>query len=53
MTGLGCALGGAAGNLVDIVRRHHVIDFIDLVWWPVFNLADIGIVGGLLLTFWH
>ena len=51
--GLGCALGGAAGNLVDILRHRHVVDFIDLGWWPVFNLADIGIVGGLIAAFWY
>jgi signal peptidase II len=49
--GVGCALGGAAGNLADIRRRQHVVDFIDLGWWPVFNLADVAIVGGLLLAF--
>jgi len=48
--GVGCALGGAAGNLLDILRRRHVVDFIDLGWWPVFNLADLAIVGGLLLA---
>jgi signal peptidase II len=51
--GLGCALGGAAGNLIDILRRQHVVDFIDLGWWPVFNVADAGIVGGLALAFWN
>jgi signal peptidase II len=51
--GLGCALGGAAGNLADILRYRHVVDFIDLGWWPVFNLADIGIVGGLIAAFWY
>ena len=50
--GVGCALGGAAGNLLDILRRGHVVDFIDLGWWPVFNLADVAIVGGLLFAFW-
>ena len=50
--GLGLAFGGAAGNLLDIMRFNAVIDFIDLRWWPVFNIADIGIVGGLLLAFW-
>jgi signal peptidase II len=50
--GLGLAFGGAAGNLLDILRFDAVIDFIDLRWWPVFNVADIGIVGGLLLAFW-
>ena len=26
-----------------------VVDFIDLQWWPIFNLADAGIVVGALL----
>jgi signal peptidase II len=52
LLGLGLALGGAAGNLVDILRRRYILDFIDLRWWPVFNLADAGIVAGLLLAFW-
>jgi signal peptidase II len=51
--GLGLAFGGAAGNLLDIVRHQSVTDFIDVRWWPVFNIADIGIVGGLLLAFWR
>jgi signal peptidase II len=51
MLGVGCALGGAAGNLADILRQRHIIDFIDLGWWPVFNLADVAIVGGLALAF--
>lgn len=49
--GLGLALGGAAGNLLDVLRRRHVVDFINLGWWPVFNVADVGIVGGLVLAF--
>lgn len=53
LVGLGLALGGAAGNLVDIWRHQAVVDFIDFGWWPVFNFADVGIVGGLLLAFWH
>jgi lipoprotein signal peptidase len=51
LVGLGLALGGAAGNLLDILRHQTVVDFIDLGWWPVFNLADAGIVAGLLLAF--
>jgi len=50
--GLGAALGGAAGNLLDILRRRAVLDFIDLGWWPAFNLADVGIIAGLVVTFW-
>lgn len=51
---MGLLLGGALGNLVDRVLRHHhgaVIDFIDFRWWPVFNLADASItVGAFLLA---
>ena len=50
--GVGTALGGALGNLVDILRHRAVTDFIDLGWWPAFNLADIGIVCGLALALW-
>jgi len=48
--GLGLALGGSASNLFDILRDRHVIDFIDLGWWPVFNVADIAIVVGLVMA---
>ena len=51
LAGLGLAFGGAAGNLLDVFEHHHIVDFVDLHWWPVFNLADLGIVGGLLLAF--
>jgi signal peptidase II len=50
--GVGAALGGALGNLLDVLRRRAITDFVDLGWWPVFNLADVGIVAGLLLAFW-
>jgi signal peptidase II len=49
---LGSALGGAAGNLLDILRRRPILDFIDLRWWPVFNLADVAIAAGVVLAFW-
>ena len=51
--GLGLAFGSAAGNLLDVLRRHHVVDFVDFRCWPVFNLADLGIVAGLCLALWH
>ena len=51
--GLGLAFGGAAGNLLDILRRRYIVDFIDLRWWPVFNLADVAIVVGLVAALWH
>jgi signal peptidase II len=50
--GVGAALGGALGNLLDVLRRQAITDFLDLGWWPVFNLADVGIVGGLVFAFW-
>ena len=49
---LGMALGGALGNLVDRLRRGAVLDFIDLGWWPVFNLGDVAIVGGAAAAAW-
>ena len=49
--GLALAFAGSASNLVDILRRRCVVDFIDLGWWPVFNLADIAIVVGLAAAF--
>jgi signal peptidase II len=44
---LGLVLGGAGGNLIDRLRFGYVTDFIDLQVWPVFNLADSAIVGGI------
>jgi signal peptidase II len=55
--GLGLVLGGAVGNLVDRLFREpgpmrgHVVDFLSLFdpygrVWPVFNIADMAIVGG-------
>lgn len=49
--GLGAAFGGAAGNLLDVIRRRPIVDFVDVRWWPVFNVADVAIVGGLLAAF--
>ena len=56
-TGLALVIGGASGNLVDRLfrgdawMRGSVVDFIDLQWWPVFNVADSAItVGAVLLV---
>jgi signal peptidase II len=46
---LGLILGGAVGNLIDRLRLGYVVDFIDLRWWPVFNIADSCIVIGVAL----
>ncbi|MCS7173012.1 MAG: signal peptidase II [Armatimonadetes bacterium] len=50
LVGLGLVVGGAVGNLLDRVRWGYVVDFIELPYWPIFNLADACIVvgGGLL-----
>ena len=50
---LGLQMGGAIGNLIDRVRDGYVVDFVDLTFWPVFNVADSAIcvgVAGLALT---
>ena len=45
----GLITAGAMGNLLDRLRLGYVVDFIDLGWWPVFNVADMAIVGGAIL----
>lgn len=48
----GLVCGGALGNVMDRLFRDPgfpsgaVVDFLDLRWWPIFNLADVGIVLG-------
>lgn len=46
---LGLLIGGSVSNLVDRIRLHHVTDFIDVKWWPAFNLADSFIVVGVAI----
>lgn len=45
---VGLLLGGAIGNLIDRAREGAVIDFIDPIGWPAFNVADSCIVVGVL-----
>jgi len=40
-------LGGAIGNLIDRIVLGYVIDFIDLTFWPAFNVADSAITLGV------
>ncbi|CAN5723420.1 N/A [soil metagenome] len=54
--GAGLVLGGAVGNIADRAFRGDggffdgaVVDFVDLQWWPVFNVADSAIVVGAVL----
>jgi len=56
---LGMIVGGALGNIIDRAFRGDdgfmsgaVVDFVDLQWWPIFNVADIGIVVGGVLLVW-
>ena len=50
----GAIVGGAIGNIVDRLHYHFVVDFIDLRWWPVFNIADscvsLGVVALVLVS---
>ena len=52
----GLVTGGAIGNLLDRVLREgdgwlggRVVDFVDLQWWPIFNVADVAICTGAAL----
>ncbi len=54
---IGLVLGGAIGNILDRLFRDEgwlrgsVVDFIDLQWFPIFNVADMGVtIGGFLLV---
>jgi signal peptidase II len=53
----GMIVGGAIGNIIDRLFRSPrwlrggVVDFVDLQWFPIFNVADMGItIGGALLV---
>jgi signal peptidase II len=46
---LGLLIGGSISNLADRVRLGHVTDFLDIRYWPAFNLADVCIVVGVVL----
>jgi signal peptidase II len=51
--GIGAAIGGATGNVLDRLVRGAVVDFVAIGPWPVFNLADAALVAGtgaILLT---
>ena len=51
----GLLLGGAIGNLIDRLFREdawlrgRVVDFIDFQWFPIFNVADMGVTIGAAL----
>ncbi len=44
---IGLLTGGALGNLIDRVRAGEVTDYLDVLSWPPFNLADVAITLGV------
>lgn len=44
-------LAGAVGNMIDRIFRGYVVDFFEFTFfdWPVFNVADIYVVVGVIL----
>jgi len=46
---LGLILGGTMGNLIDRLRLGYVTDFIDVGFWPAFNVADSAVTVGVLI----
>ena len=49
---VGIVAGGALGNLADRARAGAVVDFIDPIAWPAFNVADMCITIGILGLVW-
>ncbi len=55
IAGLVLVLGGALGNLTDRILRSpgflrgHVVDFVSVGWWPVFNVADSCVTVGAVI----
>lgn len=50
--GVALVLAGAAGNLIDRIRLGFVVDFLQVPYWPIFNVADVAIVAGMSLLVW-
>jgi signal peptidase II len=57
---IGLVAGGALGNLVDRAFRNgegfmggRVVDWIDVQWWPVFNVADSAVSIGAVALVLH
>lgn len=46
---VGLLAGGALGNLIDRVRVGEVTDYLDVLSWPPFNLADVAITLGVFV----
>lgn len=52
VAGIGMTLGGVTGNVIDLLWRRGIVDFIAFGSWTIFNVADVAIVGGLALALW-
>ena len=50
--GLALSVAGGVSNLVDRFNYGFVRDFIDLAILPVFNLADVAIITGVIFIIW-
>jgi len=54
----GCLLAGIVGNLIDRLFREpgpfhgHVIDFLQLPHFAIFNVADMFITAAAVLVIW-
>lgn len=46
---MGLVVGGAVGNIIDRLRHGYVVDFIQVGWWPIFNLADSAVSVGVTM----
>lgn len=46
---VGLLAGGALGNLIDRIGSGEVTDYIDVLTWPAFNLADAAITVGIVV----
>ena len=44
--------GGALGNMIDRLLHGYVIDMFPFFGWFVFNVADVGVVAGVILCGW-
>ncbi|SER52440.1 signal peptidase II [Salisediminibacterium halotolerans] len=56
-TSLGLVLGGAIGNFIDRMLAGEVVDFIDVFIfaynYPIFNVADMALVTGVIMMMIH
>jgi signal peptidase II len=50
---LALVLGGAVGNIIDRIRLGYVVDYVAISILPVFNLADVFIIAGILIMVWR